>query len=163
MLERASSRSSPMTPSHDGTTLSTLAALAPGEGIARNRLLAALDLDELEPLLPALESVPLETGMPIYEPNKPITHVYFPISGIVSMVSEMRDGTVEVGTVGREGMTGIPLPLRATTMPTRAFVQVPGHSYRMLDEDLTRTMRESTRFERLLYRYVLSLYDQTAQ
>jgi CRP-like cAMP-binding protein len=148
---------------HDETTLPEDVAFAPGEGIGRNRLLASLEAEAIERLLPSLESVPLLTGMPIYEPNERITHVYFPISGIVSMTSDMREGTVEVGTVGREGMTGLPLVLRADTMPTRAFVQVPGHSYRMRDEDLHLAMNESPRFERLLLRYALALFDQSAQ
>jgi CRP-like cAMP-binding protein len=148
---------------HDETTLPEDVAFAPGEGIGRNRLLASLTAEEIERLMPSLESVPLLTGMPIYEPNERITHVYFPISGIVSMTSDMREGTVEVGTVGREGMTGLPLVLRADTMPTRAFVQVPGHSYRMRDEDLHLAMNESPRFERLLLRYALALFDQSAQ
>jgi CRP-like cAMP-binding protein len=152
-----------MTRLHDETTLPEDLAFAPGEGIGRNRLLASLTAEEIERLMPSLESVPLLTGMPIYEPNERITHVYFPISGIVSMTSDMREGTVEVGTVGREGMTGLPLVLRADTMPTRAFVQVPGHSYRMRDEDLLLTMNESPRFERLLLRYALALFDQSAQ
>ncbi|HKH92825.1 MAG TPA: Crp/Fnr family transcriptional regulator [Gemmatimonadaceae bacterium] len=152
-----------MARSHDDTTLPTLAPLAPGEGIVRNRLLAALAPGELESLIPALESMPLVAGMPIYEPNQTISHVYFPISGIISMVSEMQEGTVEVGAVGSEGMTGLPLVLKARTMPSRAFVQVPGHAYRMRETDLFRAMGESPRFERLLYRYVLALFDQTAQ
>jgi CRP-like cAMP-binding protein len=148
---------------HDETTLSDGVAFAPGEGIGRNRLLSILPTEEIERLLPSLESVPLLSGMSIYEPNVRITHVYFPLSGIVSMTSDMREGTVEVGTVGREGMTGLPLVLGATTMPTRAFVQVPGHAYRMRDEDLFAVMRESSRFERLLRRYALVLFDQAAQ
>jgi CRP-like cAMP-binding protein len=153
-----------MTRSLDDTTLpSTGLALAPGEGVRRNRLLGALPDEELEAILPLLESVPLIDGMPIYEPNEPISDVYFPISGIVSMVSEMRDGTVEVGTVGREGMTGLPLVLHATTMPSRAFVQVPGHAYRMRGTDLIAVLRRSPRIERLVYRYVLALFDQAAQ
>lgn len=148
---------------HDDMTLPAVPPLAPGEGVTRNKLLAALTPEELELLLPALESVPLATSMPIYEPREIITHVYFPISGIISMVSEMPEGIVEVGTVGLEGMSGFPLILGARTMPTRAFVQVPGHAYRIRDEELFRAMRESPRFERLLYRYVLALYDQTAQ
>jgi CRP-like cAMP-binding protein len=138
-------------------------ALAPAEGIRRNRLLAALAEEELDQLLPVLESVPLVDGMPIYEPNTPISEVYFPISGIVSLVSEMREGTVEVGTVGREGMTGLPLVLHATTMPSRAFVQVPGHAYRMRGADLLTALRRSSRIERLVYRYALALFDQAAQ
>jgi CRP-like cAMP-binding protein len=154
----------PMTRSLDHTALpSETVTLAPGEGIRRNRLLGALSADDLERLLPLLESVPLVDGMPIYEPYKPISHVYFPISGVVSLVSEMREGTVEVGTIGREGMTGLPLVLRATTMPTRAFVQVPGHAYRTRGADLCVVMREAPNVERLLYRYVLALFDQTAQ
>ena len=158
------STTTPMNRSLDDTTLPAGGfALAPGEGIRRNRLLGALREDELDELLPLLESVPLADGMPIYEPNEPITHVYFPISGVVSMVSEMREGTVEVGTVGREGMTGLPLVLHATTMPTRAFVQVPGHAYRMRGADLVAALRRSSRMERLVYRHILALYDQTAQ
>jgi CRP-like cAMP-binding protein len=153
-----------MNRSLDDTTLPAGGfALAPGEGIRRNRLLGALREDELDELLPLLESVPLADGMAIYEPNEPITHVYFPISGVVSMVSEMREGTVEVGTVGREGMTGLPLVLHAKTMPTRAFVQVPGHAYRMRGADLVAALRRSSRMERLVYRHILALYDQTAQ
>ena len=138
-------------------------ALASGEGIDRNRLLRALPGEEIERMLSSLEPVPLTSGMPIYGPNEPITHVYFPTNGIVSMTSDMREGTVEVGTVGREGMTGLPLVLRATTMPTRAFVQVPGHAYRMRAEDLVAAMSRSPRFEWLLYRYALALFDQAAQ
>jgi CRP-like cAMP-binding protein len=148
---------------HDETTLPEGVAFAPGEGIGRNRLLAVLSTEEIERLMPSLESVPLLSGVPIYEPNTRITHVYFPISGIVSMTSDMREGTVEVGTVGREGMTGLPLVLGANTMPTRAFVQVPGQSYRMRDEDLFAAMSESPRFEQLLLRYALAMFDQAAQ
>ncbi|MFL5618131.1 MAG: Crp/Fnr family transcriptional regulator [Gemmatimonadaceae bacterium] len=150
--------------SPDDTALpSARVALAPAEGIHRNRLLAAIPAQELDRILPSLESVPLVDGMPIYERNEPISHVYFPISGVISLVSEMREGTVEVGTIGREGMTGLPLVLRATTMPSRAFVQVPGHAYRMRGEDLASVMRVAPRIERMLYRYVLALFDQAAQ
>jgi len=153
-----------MTRLEDHTALpSDRVALAPGEGVERNRLLGALPPEELDQLTPLLESVPLIDGMPIYEPNEPITHVYFPISGVVSMVSEMAEGTVEVGAVGREGMTGLPLVLHATTMPSRAFVQVPGHAYRIAGTELCALMRTAPRVERLLYRYVLALFDQTAQ
>jgi CRP-like cAMP-binding protein len=163
MLEQLPAAITPMHHSQDTTLPSSRSQLAPGEGISRNRLLGALAAEDLDQILPSLESVPLVDGMPIYEPNEPISHVYFPISGIVSMTSDMREGTVEVGTVGREGMTGLPLVLRADTMPTRAFVQVPGHSYRMRDEDLHLAMNESPRFERLLLRYALALFDQSAQ
>ena len=131
--------------------------------IPRNRLLAALPRDALEQILPSLTHVPLPSAMVIYEPQVPITHVYFVLTGIISMVCEMREGTVEVGTVGCEGMTGLPIVLAADTMPSRAFVQVPGEALRMTAEDLLRAMEVSPKLSRLIYRYVLALFDQTAQ
>ena len=147
----------------DSALPSSRSQLAPGEGISRNRLLGALLTEDLDRIVPSLESVPLVDGMPIYEPNKPISHVYFPISGVVSLVSEMREGTVEVGAIGREGMTGLPLVLHASTMPSRAFVQVPGHAYRIPGADLVAILRSAPRIERLVYRYILALFDQAAQ
>jgi hypothetical protein len=63
-------------------------------------LLDALPVDEITRLHGRLERVALPLGMTVYEANAPISHVYFPLSGIVSMVSALREGTVEVGTIG---------------------------------------------------------------
>ena len=152
-----------MNSSNGQTALANDSASAILNDIPRNRLLAALSREALEEILPSLTHVPLPSGMVIYEPNVRITHVYFVLSGIISMVSEMREGTVEVGTVGCEGMTGLPIVLAADTMPSRAFVQVPGEALRMTAEDLIRSMNASPKLRRLIYRYVLALFDQTAQ
>jgi CRP-like cAMP-binding protein len=133
------------------------------EEVRRNRLLGVLPHGELERIMPSLEPVDLPIGMTIHEPRKRIAHVYFVQSGIISMVSEMREGTVEVGTVGREGMTGLPIVLGADTMPSRAFVQVPGDALRMTADELRRAMEESSPLQRLLFRYALALFDQAAQ
>jgi CRP-like cAMP-binding protein len=131
--------------------------------VPRNRLLASLPREPLGQILPSLTHVQLSAGMVIYEPKVPITHAYFVLTGIISLVSEMREGTVEVGTVGCEGMTGIPIVLAADTMPSRAFVQVPGEALRITAEDLMRGMEEVPEFRRLVYRHVLAMFDQTAQ
>ncbi len=131
--------------------------------VPRNRLLASLPPEVLEQVLPTLTHVTLSSGMIIYEPKVRITYVYFVLTGIISMVSEMREGTVEVGTVGCEGMTGVPIALAADTMPSRAFVQVPGEALRMTAEALILAMEEVPAFRRLVYRHILALYDQTAQ
>jgi CRP-like cAMP-binding protein len=130
---------------------------------AGNQLLDALPSKELERLSGRLERLPLPLQMSIYEPNALIEHVYFPTDGVISMVSAMERGTVEVGTVGREGMAGLPILLHAESMPTRAFVQVPGAGFRMRSADLRDAMRESAPLERLLYRYAQALFDQVAQ
>jgi CRP-like cAMP-binding protein len=130
---------------------------------ARNLLLGRLPSDVLGRMLPLLHHVPMPEGTPVYEVDQPISHVYFMRDGIISMVSEMHEGTVEVGTVGREGMSGLPIVLGATTMPTRAFVQVPGDALRMSADDLRESMRSMPELQRLLLRYALALFDQAAQ
>jgi CRP-like cAMP-binding protein len=129
----------------------------------RNLLLDALPARDFEQIRSRLEPVSLRLAETIYEADSPIGHVYFPQSGMVSMVSTMPEGTVEVGTVGHEGMTGIAVVLHADSMPTRAFVQVEGTGLRMTSDDLRASMRESPALERILARYALALFDQAAQ
>jgi CRP-like cAMP-binding protein len=126
-------------------------------------LLSALASADRARVMARGELVPLEFGTPIYEANRPITHVYFPTDSIISMVSDMEEGTVEVGTVGREGMSGLPLLLRAHSMATRAYVQVPGYGLRLSAEHLAGLIAECPRFEHLLYLYAQALFDQVAQ
>jgi len=129
----------------------------------RNLLLDALPSADYERIRDRLEPVALPAGMPIYEANVPITQVYFVTSGIISMVTVMREGTVEVGVTGCEGMAGIPIVLYADAMPTRAFVQVEGEAFRMSAKELRAAMAESEALRRLLSRYALALFDQAAQ
>jgi CRP-like cAMP-binding protein len=98
----------------------------------RNRILAALPVDELDRIRPALEPVDLPLRQVISDPNRPITHVYFVEEGVVSIVGVMADGAaVETATVGNEGMVGMPLFLGTDRMAAQVFVQVSGHGYRM--------------------------------
>jgi CRP-like cAMP-binding protein len=133
------------------------------EPVGRNQLLDSLSPEDRDRLSSRLEGVALPLGMVIYEADAPLTHVYFPLSGVVSMVSSMRDGTVEVGTIGREGMTGIPIVLHCDTMPTRAFVQVAGDAMRISTAELRRAIGEMPALARVLSRYALALFNQAAQ
>jgi CRP-like cAMP-binding protein len=101
--------------------------------LARNRLLAMLPASEGVRLASELELVSLEVRDFLYEENKPIEHVFFPVSGVLSLISQMEDGRgIEVATIGNEGMVGLPVFLQATlTSAHRAFAQVPGESLRM--------------------------------
>lgn len=128
-----------------------------------NLLLDALPIDDRAHLDPELEPFPLATGYTIYEPDADLTHVYFPCDGVVSMVCATETGVVEVGTIGREGMTGIPALLHARSMPTRTFVQVPGDSWRVPMGTFREAVERSRAIERLLLRYVLAFIDQLAQ
>ena len=96
-----------MTTPQDFITIRSVLPDAPRQGVGRNRLLGALPARDAERILTLLEPVPLPEAMSIHEPDVPITDVYFLCTGVVSVVSEMDEGTVEVGVVGCEGMTGI--------------------------------------------------------
>ena len=73
--------------------------------------------------------VTLETPQHIYQAGRPIRAVYFPIDAVLSVVRQMRDGSsIEVGTVGREGVSAIPLLLGATTSANESYCQVPGRA-----------------------------------
>jgi CRP-like cAMP-binding protein len=100
--------------------------------LGRNRLLLALQPDELAELKPHLETVSLASGRVLAEPNERLSHAYFPESCVVSFVRRMNDGaTAEVGTVGDEGVVGLPLYLGASSGLSLTVVQVPGVARRM--------------------------------
>ncbi len=86
---------------------------------------------------PHCEPTSLPYRQVLQEPNKPISYVYFPFSGVVSVVipPEGRGHGVEVGLVGREGVVGVPVVLGADSTPARWLVQVPGEALRVPAEE----------------------------
>jgi CRP-like cAMP-binding protein len=120
-----------------------------------NRILAALPGDELERLRPHFERVRLTRGQPIIVPDKPIRDFYFPLNCLLSLVTTMEDGaSVESGTIGREGTSGVPILLdaRQTTMPT--FVQVPGEALRVRADIIKAAYDAGGALRTLLNRYI---------
>jgi CRP-like cAMP-binding protein len=132
--------------------------------MSRNRLLAALPEDERQQLENALDIVSLGVKHSIAEPGKPFPHVYFPLSGVVSFVMELKDGDmVEIATVGNEGMVGIPVLLGAQESPTRVFFQVAGDAARMKADAFLQIMESLPALQSLLYRYAQVMMNQVAQ
>jgi len=120
-----------------------------------NRLLALLPTGELENLRRHAEVLALRHGHHAIVPDEPILHVYFPLNCLLSMVTTMEDGsTVESGSIGREGMSGIPVLLNAgqTTMPT--FVQIPGEAARLRAEVVREAYERSNEVRTILNRYI---------
>lgn len=123
--------------------------------LAENRLLALLPAAELDALRRHAEAVALRHGDHAIVPDEPIQHVYFPLTCLLSMVTTMEDGaTVESGSIGREGMSGIPVVLNAgqTTMPT--FCQIPGRALRVRAEHVRDLYERSPEARRIFNRYV---------
>lgn len=131
----------------------------PGE----NRLLSALPRDEHDRLLPHLEKVALPLRDILYEANGPIAHVFFPLTGVVSLVI-MDDGfCLEVGTIGNEGVVGTPIFLGAGSSPTRAISQVAGEALRMTTKVFQKEMRRAGPLYALVQRSTQALINQISQ
>jgi CRP-like cAMP-binding protein len=107
-----------------------------------NRILNQLPPEEYERLSPYLEPVTLSRGDVLYYPQDPVSHVYFPNSGTVSVVATFAEGGgVEVGLVGNEGVFGINVVLGSVTTPHEAVVQLPGDGVRASSEALRREFK----------------------
>ena len=129
-----------------------------------NRLLAALPDKEHRRLLPHLEQIPLTYGKRLYDRGDAIEYVYFPNSGIVSLLATVEDeAMLEVGIVGREGMIGIAVFLGVKTSNNRAVVQGQGFAMRMKTAAFLAECRKSEMLSRLLKRFTQSLFAQVSQ
>ena len=130
----------------------------------KNRLLAALPLEEYERLLSKLETVSLTLKQVLYEPNVPIQHVYFLNHGVASVVNLMEDGTaVEIATVGNEGMLGIPVFLGVDKSPQQVFIQISGDGMRMKADVFKNEVNRGGPLQSLVQRYTQALFNQIAQ
>lgn len=129
-----------------------------------NRILNALTRAEFEHLTPHLERARLSGGETLYRPEEPITHVYFPDRGTVSLVSVFEGGgMVEVGMVGNEGMFGVCVFLGSLTTPLLAQVQLPGEGYRMRSDALKREFAKGGLLQDMLLRYTQAFITQVSQ
>jgi CRP-like cAMP-binding protein len=130
----------------------------------RNRLLQAMSEDDFARLEPHLEPVSLSVKDRLVEPNQPIEHVHFLEEGLASVVAISPDNErLEVGHIGREGMTGEPVILTVDQTPHQTFIQVAGSGLRMQAEALSGAMEASPSLKSLLLRWVQVLMIQTAQ
>lgn len=129
-----------------------------------NRILAALPREEYERLLPKLENVFLEFHQTLIAPNQPIEYVYFPTTGVVSLLNVMENGaTAEVGMVGYEGFVGLPVFLGTDRVSSEAMAQIVGESLRMRSDTFREEADRPGPLTRLLKRYTQALLMQVSQ
>jgi CRP-like cAMP-binding protein len=129
-----------------------------------NRLLSLLSDDDYERLRRHLSQVPLEYRKSLYEPSHPIEHVYFPIEGVASLVITMANGgSAEVGTIGSEGMVGLPVCLGDREAPSSVYVQVPGLALKLDAGVFRREFERSDTLHLVMMRYAHAFFNQVAQ
>ena len=129
-----------------------------------NHLLAALPAAEFHRLEPELEPVALPLGGSVYECCERMCHVFFPISGIVSLHYVLADGaTTEFALVGNGGVVGISTFMGDDSTSSRAVVVSAGHAYRLKKSVLKREFELGGPLQHLLLHYTQGLITQIAQ
>ena len=126
-----------------------------------NRLLQALSPEAFACFAPELLRVELRRNQTLNNPNRQIADVYFIESGICSITSQNdKFGEIEVGLIGREGFSAIPLLVGADRSPFKTMIQLPGEGFRMPAAKFLECLRGSVEAQGLLHKYAYSLYIQ---
>lgn len=129
----------------------------------KNLLLRKLPAADFTLLQPHLELVSLARRVPLENPQRPIEHLYFMEHGIASVVITIgRNAPVEIGLVGREGMTGLAVVLGSSSSPHSTFIQAAGSALRIGVEPFRKALDGSDALRGLLLRYAHVFMIQTA-
>ena len=130
----------------------------------KNHLLELLSQTDRDRLLSSMERLAVEQGHPVFDRRQPITHVHFPLSAMVSLVTIMEDGsTAEVGTIGNEGLAGLALLFGGREDANTAFYQIPGETLVMPAENFEQELSRCSPFRQIVHRYAQAFYTQVAQ
>jgi CRP-like cAMP-binding protein len=136
------------------------------EQYQKNGLLAALPLAELSLLDAQLEYVALQPRQDLFIPDEPVSAVYFPLSGLVSLVAygdyKGEQTPAKVAVIGREGMVGFPFVPADTHLPLRSVCPVPGAAYRLAAAVLNERKEELPVLRGLLWQHSVCLLSQVA-
>lgn len=130
----------------------------------QNALLAALSTAVCDRLVNDLELVPLTLGQVLHESGETMSHAYFPIDCVVSLLYVMKNGeSAEIAVVGYEGMVGIALFMGGESTRSRAIVQNAGHAYRLKAQVLKEEFFSGGALSRLLLMFASALITQMVQ
>ena len=134
------------------------------QGYTSSKLLNRLPTSELQRLLPHFETIPLTQNKVLFEARDEIKNVYFPLSGLVSLLGTAHTGDIMgIALIGNDGMIGVPLVLRTGVMPYQVVVQIPGESLRISAEVFKRELKLNKEFEDRLLKYSNTLLDHLGQ
>src|SRR3984885_8827942 len=137
-----------------------MAANAPSDW-PHNRLLLALPTRNLKRLMPELEQINCQRAQVLMNADSALDHVFFPDSGVVSVVAVYSDGSIiEMATVGREGFTDVQAIFGAKRSSIQLLVQIPGSAAKMSRAAFTRAMQTMPPFRILMYAYVQAFLEQ---
>lgn len=131
-----------------------------------NRLLGALPEEDYERLKGHLRLRETDHKDALGEPGRPIEEVYFPVDAVVSILTRMDEGqSVEIATIGNEGLVGLTVALGGREMNPReiATVQVRGHVVSIDAGAFREELERQGALSSLVERYTLAFFSQVAQ
>jgi len=126
-----------------------------------NKLLASLSTNDFDLLRPHLEPVDLGLRKDLEKPNQSISAAYFPDSGFASVVAVQRHKTIEIGLIGREGMTGLPILLGDHRSPHATYIQAAGKGQCIPSSELHNAIQASQSLRDALLKFVQAFGVQT--
>ncbi len=127
----------------------------------RNRLLLALPPRNLKRLMTDLEQISCQRAQVLMDADSALDHVFFPDSGVVSVVAVYADGAIiEMATVGREGFTDVQAIFGATRSSVQLLVQIPGSAAKMPRAAFMRAMDSMPSFRTVMEAYVQAFLEQ---
>src|SRR5262249_49904254 len=127
----------------------------------RNRLLLALPPREFDRLKPGLEHVQCNRAQVLVDADSSLEHVYFPNSGVISIVAVYPDGSIiEMATIGREVATGFQAAFGAKMSSARFFVQLPGTAMRISRIAFQRAIHQLPAFRALMFAHVHAFLEK---
>ncbi len=129
-----------------------------------NHILASLPAEDYERILPDLKLIDMPLGWTMSESGDHISYLDFPVSGIVSLMYSLEDGsTSETALVGCEGMIGISIYMGGESMPSSTEVQTAGQAYRLSRKVMKREFALGGKLQHLSLLFAQALICQTSQ
>jgi CRP-like cAMP-binding protein len=111
--------------------------------------------------MPELEHIRCQRAQVLMDADSSLDHVFFPDSGVVSVVAVYANGNViEMATIGREGCTGMQAFFGAKTSSVRLLVQIPGSAAKMSRAAFAQAMESMPSFRNLMSAYVHAFLEQ---
>jgi CRP-like cAMP-binding protein len=130
----------------------------------QNQLLAQLPRSVQQSWFPHLELVDMPLGSVLYESGATLSHVFFPMSSIVSLLYVMENGSsAEIAVVGREGIVGVSLFMGGNSTPSRGVVQSAGKGFRLAAQVMKNEFGNGGPVLHLFLRYTQALITQMSQ
>jgi len=130
-----------------------------------NRLLELLPNGERLRLESSMQRMPIKPHDMLHSPGQPMEHVYFPLWGVVSLMTPLEDGSaVETAVVGNEGMVGVQAFLGGGSIGNaQAMGQIPGEALRMNADHFRAEIEAGGKLRQILFSYSQALFTQISQ